>query len=403
MYIIESGNVAAATGVKLSRVQVIAAYPITPQTPLTEKLSEFVESEQLPAQYIPVESEHSAMAVCIAASTAGTRTFTATSANGLLYMNEQLHWAVGARLPIVTCVVNRGIGAPWTVWNDQQDSMAQRDVGWIQLYASDHQQIIDTVIKAFRLAQTVSIPVMVCYDGYLLSHTYMPFDLPDQSEVDAFLPPFVPKHFLDPENPGNFNTVTLPDVRPGVDGTMRPGYFEIRHNLHQDLRASLDSYAEIDREFAQRFGRGGNPFVEQYRCDDARFVAVAVGSLSYQLRDVIDIMREEGIAIGVMGVHMYRPFPDQAIVAALAGKECVIVFEKALSYGNQGPLYSDIKSALYRMDDRPILHNYILGLGGREIRTQQLLDALAESCARPAAIEDTPRWIGLKLQEEHHG
>jgi pyruvate ferredoxin oxidoreductase alpha subunit len=403
MYIIESGNVAAATGVKLSRVQVIAAYPITPQTPLTEKLSEFVESEQLPAQYIPVESEHSAMAVCIAASTAGTRTFTATSANGLLYMNEQLHWAVGARLPIVTCVVNRGIGAPWTVWNDQQDSMAQRDVGWIQLYASDHQQIIDTVIKAFRLAQTVSIPVMVCYDGYLLSHTYMPFDLPDQSEVDAFLPPFVPKHFLDPENPGNFNTVTLPDIRPGVDGTMRPGYFEIRHNLHQDLRAALDSYAEIDSEFEQRFGRGGSPFVEQYRCDDARFVAVAVGSLSYQLRDVIDIMREEGIAIGVMGVHMYRPFPDQAIVAALAGKECVIVFEKALSYGNQGPLYSDIKSALYRMDDRPILHNYILGLGGREIRTQQLLDALAESCARPAAIEDTPRWIGLKLQEEHHG
>jgi pyruvate ferredoxin oxidoreductase alpha subunit len=403
MYIIESGNVAAATGVKLSRVQVIAAYPITPQTPLTEKLSEFVESEQLPAQYIPVESEHSAMAVCIAASTAGTRTFTATSANGLLYMNEQLHWAVGARLPIVTCVVNRGIGAPWTVWNDQQDSMAQRDVGWIQLYASDHQQIIDTVIKAFRLAQTVSIPVMVCYDGYLLSHTYMPFDLPDQSEVDAFLPPFVPKHFLDPENPGNFNTVTLPDIRPGVDGTMRPGYFEIRHNLHQDLRAALDSYAEIDSEFEQRFGRGGSPFVEQYRCDDARFVAVAVGSLSYQLRDVIDIMREDGIAIGVMGVHMYRPFPDQAIVAALAGKECVVVFEKALSYGNQGPLYSDIKSALYRMDDRPILHNYILGLGGREIRTQQLLDALAESCARPAAIEDTPRWIGLKLQEEHHG
>lgn len=403
MYIIESGNVAAATGVKLARVQVIAAYPITPQTPLTEKLSEFVESEQLPAQYIPVESEHSAMAVCIAASTAGTRTFTATSANGLLYMNEQLHWAVGARLPIVTCVVNRGIGAPWTVWNDQQDSMAQRDVGWIQLYASDHQQIIDTVIKAFRLAQTVSIPVMVCYDGYLLSHTYMPFDLPEQSEVDAFLPPFVPKHFLDPENPGNFNTVTLPDVRPGVDGTMRPGYFEIRHNLHQDLRASLDSYAEIDREFAQRFGRGGSPFVEQYRCDDARFVAVAVGSLSYQLRDVIDIMREDGIAIGVMGVHMYRPFPDQAIASALAGKECVIVFEKALSYGNQGPLYSDIKSALYRMDDRPMLHNYILGLGGREIRTQQLLDALAESCARPAAIEDTPRWIGLKLQEEHHG
>ena len=241
----------------MARAQVIAAYPITPQTPLTEKLSEFVESGQLEAQYIPVESEHSAMAVCIAASTAGTRAFTATSANGLLYMVEQLHWAVGARLPIVMCVANRGIGAPWTVWNDQQDSMSQRDVGWIQLYANDHQQIIDSVLKAFKLAQTVSIPVMVCYDGYLLSHTYMPFDRPEQAGVDAFLPPFAPTHFLDPENPGNFNTVTLPDVRPGVDGTLQPGYIEIRHNLHQDLRAALATYEEIDREFAERFGRGG--------------------------------------------------------------------------------------------------------------------------------------------------
>lgn len=398
-YIIESGNVAAATGVKLARAQVIAAYPITPQTPLTEKLSEFVESGQLDAQYIPVESEHSAMAVCIAASTAGTRAFTATSANGLLYMNEQLHWAVGARLPIVMCVANRGIGAPWTVWNDHQDSMAQRDVGWIQLYASDHQQIIDSVIKAFRLAQTVSIPVMVCYDGYLLSHTYMPFDRPEQSEVDAFLPAFAPTNFLDPQNPGNFNTVTLPDVRPGVDGVMEPGYIEIRHNLHQDLRAALASYEEIDREYAKIFGRGGTPFVEEYKCDDARFVAVAIGSLSYQLRDVIDIMREDGIAIGVLGVQMYRPFPDEAIARALAGKECVVVLEKALSYGNQGPLYGDIKSALYRQGERPVVHNYILGLGGREIKTQQLLHALAKSCAEPHGIEDTPLWIGLKLQE----
>ena len=403
MHIIESGNVAAATGVKLARAQVIAAYPITPQTPLTEKLSEFVESGQLEAQYIPVESEHSAMAVCIAASTAGTRAFTATSANGLLYMVEQLHWAVVARLPFVMCVATRGIGAPWTVWNDQQDSMSQRDVGWIQLYANDYQQIIDSVLKAFKLAQTVSIPVMVCYDGYLLSHTYMPFDRPEQAGVDAFLPPFAPTNFLDPENPGNFNTVTLPDVRPGVDGTLQPGYIEIRHNLHQDLRGALATYEEIDREFAERFGRGGNPFIEPYRCDDARFVAVAIGSLSYQLRDVIDQMREDGVAIGVMGVQMYRPFPDEAIAKALAGKECVIVLEKALSYGNQGPLYGDIKSALYRLDNRPILHNYILGLGGREIRTQQLLDVLTESCAKPEAIEDTPRWIGLKLQEEHHG
>jgi len=397
MHIIESGNVAAATGVKLARAQVIAAYPITPQTPLTEKLSEFVESGEFEAEYIPVESEHSAMGVCIAASTAGARTFTATSANGLLYMSEQLHWAVGSRLPVVMCVANRGIGAPWTVWNDQQDSMSQRDAGWIQIYANDHQQIIDSVIKGFKLAQTVSIPVMVCYDGYLLSHTYMPFDQPDQNKVDSFLPPFAPKDFLDPEDPGNFNPVTLPDVRPGVDGKLEPGYIEIRHNLHQDLRASLAVYEEIDKEFAEQFGRGGNPFIEEYRCDDADFVAVCIGSLSYQLRDVIDIMRDDGVKIGVMGVQMYRPFPDEAIIGALAGKKCAIVLEKALSYGNQGTLYGDIKSALYNSKHKPHVHNYILGLGGREIKTQHLLDALTESCTSPTTIGDTPRWIGLKL------
>ncbi|MBW2659052.1 MAG: pyruvate ferredoxin oxidoreductase [Deltaproteobacteria bacterium] len=397
MHIIESGNVAAATGVKLSRAQVIAAYPITPQTPLTEKLSEFVESGEFEAEYIPVESEHSAMGVCIAASTAGARAFTATSANGLLYMSEQLHWAVGARLPLVMCVANRGIGAPWTVWNDQQDSMSQRDAGWIQLYANDHQQIIDTVIKAFLLAQTVSIPVMVCYDGYLLSHTYMPFDQPDQGDVDSFLPAFSPENFLNPEDPGNFNPVTLPDVRPGVDGKMEPGYIEIRHNLHHDLRSSIEVYGEIDSEYEEKFGRGGNPFIEKYKCEDAEFVAVCIGSLSYQLRDVIDIMRDSGTRVGVMGVQMYRPFPDEAIADALSGKKCVIVFEKALSYGNQGPLYGDIKSALYCSDDKPPIHNYILGLGGREIRTQHLLDALTDSCGSPETFGDTPRWIGLKL------
>lgn len=397
MHIIDSGNVAAATGVKLSRAQVIAAYPITPQTPLTEKLSEFVESEELDAQYIPVESEHSAMGVCIAASTAGTRAFTATSANGLLYMNEQLHWAVGARLPIVMCVANRGIGAPWTVWNDQQDTIAQRDVGWIQIYANDHQQIIDSVIKAFRLAQTVSIPVMVCYDGYLLSHTYMPFEPPEQEKVDDFLPPFATKHFLDPENPGNFNPVTLPDIRPGVDGKIMPGYIEIRHNLQMDLRAALEVYEEIDADYKKKFGRGGHPFVEEYKCDDADFVAVCIGSLSYHLRDVIDSMREKNVKIGVMGVQMYRPFPDEAITRALSGKQHVIVFEKALSYGNQGALYADIKSALYSCEEKPTIQNYILGLGGREIKTGQLLEVLTEACNSPGTAEDTPRWIGLKL------
>lgn len=397
MHVIESGNVAAATGVKLARTQVIAAYPITPQTPLTEKLSEFVEAGELPAEYIPVESEHSAMAVCIASSTAGARSFTATSANGLLYMNEQLHWAAGARLPIVMCVANRGVGAPWTVWNDHQDTVSQRDLGWIQLYCADHQQIHDTVIKAFKLAETVSIPVMVCYDGYLLSHTYMPFDMPEQADVDAFLPPFAPTHFLNPEAPRNFNTVTLPDVRPDIHGTMAPGYMEIRNALQRDLRGALAEIETIDGEFGAIFGRGGDPFVEPYRCDDADYVAFCMGSLSYHLRDVVDAMREEGLKIGVLGLKVYRPFPDAAVRKALSGRKGVIVFEKALSYGNQGALYADVKSALYSAETRPFVHNYIVGLGGREIKTQHLHDALTESIKNEAAIGDEPQWVGLKL------
>ncbi len=397
MHVIESGNVAAASGVKLAKVQVIAAYPITPQTPLTEKLSEFVDAGEMDAEYIPVESEHSALAVCIAAASTGARAFTATSANGLLYMNEQLHWAAGARLPIVMCVVNRGIGAPWTVWNDHQDAISQRDTGWIQVYCADHQQIIDTVLKAFYLAETVSAPVMVCYDGYILSHTYMPFDVPDQALVDQFLPPFSPAYALTPGKPANLNTVTLPDVRPDVRGDMAPGYMEIRHNLHTDMRDAIGVMADINQKFETIFGRNGDPYIEAYQCEDADFVAICLGSLSYHLRDVVDILRNDGISVGVMGLRLYRPFPDQAVREALCGRKAVIVFEKALSYGNQGALYADIKSALYPAEQRPAVHNYILGLGGREIKTDQLVEALRNSCTRPDTIGDTPQWIGLKL------
>ncbi len=397
MHVIESGNVAAATGVKLARTQVIAAYPITPQTPLTEKLSEFITLKEMDAEYIPVESEHSAMAVCIAASSAGSRAFTATSANGLLYMSEQLHWAAGARLPIVMCCVNRGVGSPWTVWNDQQDSVSQRDNGWIQMYASDHQQIIDTVIKAFYIAETVSIPVMVCYDGYLLSHSYMPFEIPGEDKVDKFLPAFESDCYLDPEKPLNQNTVTLPDIRPDVRGDMAPGYMEIRHSLHTDMRNAIDVVEEIDTKFKDQFGRGGSPFIETYQCDDSEFIAVTLGSLSYQLRDIVDTLREDGIKIGVAGITLYRPFPDKAIVDVLSKAKGVVVFEKALSYGNQGALFADIKSALYNHDSRPFVHNYILGIGGREIKTQDLLDLLRETCTANKKEGDISEWIGLKL------
>jgi pyruvate ferredoxin oxidoreductase alpha subunit len=396
MHIIESGNVAAAIGVKLARTQVVAAYPITPQTPLTEKLSEFVDAGEMTAQYIPVESEHSALAVCIAASSTGSRAFTATSANGLLYMHEQINWAAGARLPIVMCVVNRGVGAPWTIWNDHQDAISQRDTGWIQLYACDHQQILDTVLKGFHLAESVSIPVMVCYDGYLLSHTYMPFEIPEQAQVDHFLPAFKPAYMLDPKNPQNLNTVTMPDPRMNIHGQMAPGYMEIRHNLHWDMRRALSVVNEIDTKFETIFKRGGTPYLENYRCDDAEFIAICLGSLSYQLRDVIDVLRKEGLPVGVSGLRLYRPFPHDAVAETLGNTKGVIVFEKALSYGNQGALFGDIKSTLYNFDQRPKVHNYIVGLGGREIKTDDLLDALRSSCLNKTDMNNTPNWVGLK-------
>ncbi len=399
MHIIEDGNTAAALGVKLCRAKVIAAYPITPQTPLTERLSEYVESGEMKAEYIPVESEHSALAVCIAASSAGARVFTATSANGLLYMHEQVQWASGARLPIVMCVVNRAVGAPWNVWNDQQDSISQRDTGWIQLYCADHQQIIDTVIKAYWLAEKVSIPIMVCYDGYILSHTYMPFDLPDQKKVDEFLPPFKPDYDLSPDEPANLNTVTLPDVRLDIKGELAHGYMEIRYLLQEELRTTLKDAAEAEKRFAQIFGRGSDPYIEPYRCDDADYVAVGIGSITYQMRVCVDVLRKEGVKMGVMGVRFYRPFPDEAMADALKRKKGIIVVEKALSYGYEGALASDLKSALYEhlagTGTLPSVQNFIAGIGGREIHTNDLTQILR--AATKGRISKEPTWIGLKL------
>ncbi|TYO95773.1 ketoisovalerate ferredoxin oxidoreductase alpha subunit [Geothermobacter ehrlichii] len=398
---IDSGNNAAAHAARLAGVEVVAAYPITPQTPLTEKLSEWVASGEMDAEYVAVESEHSALGVCIGAASAGVRAFTATSANGLLYMSEQLHWAAGARLPLVMCVVNRGVGAPWSVWNDHQDAMSQRDTGWIQLFVKDHQEIVDVTIKAFRLAEAVHIPVMVNYDGYYLSHTYMPFELPDAEAVRAFLPPYVYKHALDPQRPENLNSVTLPDARRDAGGVLRGGYMDIRHNLQQEMHQALAVWEEIDADYRQRFGRGGAPVLEAYRLEDAEFVVVAMGTLANQFRDVVDRLRQEdGIRVGVLAVQVYRPFPARQLAEALQAARGVMVFEKGLSYGHQGALFADVKSALYPWPARPVLRNFIVGIGGREIPTNELCRNLKQACGQdelPPEVADTPNWIGLQL------
>ncbi len=390
------GNQAAAEGAKLSRVQVIAAYPITPQTPVTESLSEFVEKGDLKAEYVAVESEHSAMAVCTSASLVGARTFTATSAHGLAYMHEMLHWAAGARLPVVLACVNRAMGAPWNVLNDQQDSISQRDTGWIQIYARNNQEIIDSIIQAYKIAETVYIPVMVCFDGYLLSHTEMPVEIPLQEHVDRFLPQYKPHTTLDPANPKNYNLVTLADPRINTQGVLCHGYMELRYLLQESLQNSLETIVKVGQEFGELFGRHyANTFWKD-NVEDADVVIVAMGSLAMEALVAADMLREEGEHVGVIGLRVFRPFPKVELERALGKARLIVVFDKNISYGSEGAACSEIKSALYGHHARAVIRNFIVGLGGRDVKARELAEAVRKSL--PSLKTETinteyPEWI----------
>ncbi len=389
------GNRAAALGAKLSRVQVIAAYPITPQTPLTEALSEFVERGELDAQYVAVESEHSALAVCTSASIVGARAFTATSSHGLAYMHEMLHWAAGTRLPLVLACVNRAIGAPWNVLNDQQDSISQRDTGWIQIYARNNQEILDSVIQAYKIAEKVYVPVMVCYDGYILSHTEMPVDVPSQKDVDKFLPPYKPHTMLDPSNPKNYNLVTLANPRLNAEGVLCHGYMEIRYLLQEALQNSIDTIVQTGREFGQVFGRSYN-LLWKDGMDDADIVIVAMGSLAMEAMAASEMLREEGYKTGVLGLRLFRPFPKKDVVNALRESRAIMVFDKNISYGQEGATCSEIKSALYGSGAKAAIRNFIVGLGGRDVTAREMADAVKSSL--PSLSDTTlnseyPQWI----------
>jgi len=373
------GNHAAAQGAKLSRVQVIAAYPITPQSPVTEKLSEFVERGELDAEYIAVESEHSALAVCTSASMVGARTFTATSSHGLAYMHEMLHWAAGARLPVVLACVNRAIGAPWNVLNDQQDSISQRDTGWIQIYARNNQEIIDSIIQAYKIAESVYVPVMVCYDGYVLSHTEMPVDVPSQEDVDRFLPPYKPHTILDPANPKNYNLVTLANPRVNAEGVLCHGYMELRYLLQEALQNSRETIIRVGREFGELFGRSYASMFWENRLDDADVVIVAMGSLAMEAIVAADMLREAGHKVGVLGLRVFRPFPKADVLKALKRSRLVVIFDKNISYGLEGATCSEIKSALYGSSVRAVIRNFIVGLGGRDVKARELVDAVNKS------------------------
>ncbi len=394
-----TGNHAAAYAVKDCRTQVVAAYPITPQSPVTERISEFVATGELKARYVCVESEHSAITVCIAASTTGVRTFTASSANGLCLMHEQLHWAAGARLPIVLACVNRGVAAPWTVWTDHQDSMSQRDTGWIQIHVEDNQEIYDAIIQAYRLAERVYIPVMVCYDGYVLSHTAMPVLTETQEQVDAFLPAYEPLITLDPEHPVNIGLVTMPEPRhdhPGIDEL--GAYMEIRHRLQQDLAAAESDVVEIDEAFGLAFGRSYGGLMKTYKTDDADLVILAMGTVASESRVAADLLRERGRAVGVASLRLFRPFPTQAIRQLASAFDKIMIIDRALSYGYEGPLACDTKAALYGLSDPASLSCFIAGIGGREISAEMIAEAaegvLTGRAEPPVRPQDVP-WINL--------
>ena len=390
------GNRAAAQGVKLSRVQVIAAYPITPQSPVTEKLSEFVEGSELDAQYIAVESEHSALAVCTSASMVGARTFTATSSHGLAYMHEMLHWAAGARLPVVLACVNRAIGAPWNVLNDQQDSVSQRDTGWIQIYARNNQEILDSIIQAYRIAESVYVPVMVCYDGYVLSHTEMPVDVPAQEDVDRFLPPYKPHTILDPANPKNYNLVTLANPRVNAEGVLCHGYMELRYLLQEALQNSRETIIKVGQEFGELFGRSYADMFWENRLDDADVVIVAMGSLAMEAIVAAGMLREAGHKVGVLGLRVFRPFPKADVAKALKKSRLVVIFDKNISYGLEGATCSEIKSALYGRSVGAVIRNFIVGLGGRDVKAREMVDAVNKSLLSVKEGDlnaEYPEWI----------
>ncbi len=378
-----TANTAAALAAKLCRVQVVSAYPITPQTPVTEELAEMVESGSLKAEYITVESEHSALASVVAASQVGARVFTATSANGLLYMHEMLHWAAGSRVPIVMACVNRGVGAPWTILNDQQDTIAQRDTGWIQIYCRNSQEVLDSVIQAYRVAEQIQIPIMVCYDGFILSHTSTPVDVPSQEEVDRFLPSLEDRSKIDGHTPMNVNPLILGDPRPDANGVLMPGYMEFRYRLQQDILSSFDTIESADTEFLNIFGRSWGDSVWNYRMEDAEHAIVSMGSLASECTVAADQLRNDGIKAGVVGVRVYRPFPSSRIVEFLSGMKTVTFFEKDVSYGYQGALAMDAKAAMYDSKSRPEISSYVVGLGGRDVRPEQLADATLKCVKGP--------------------
>jgi pyruvate ferredoxin oxidoreductase alpha subunit len=354
------GSLAMAEAIARCRPEVVCAYPITPQTHIVEAVSRIARAGGLgTCEVINVESEFAALSVSIGASAAGARTYTATASQGLLFMCEALFNASGLGLPIVMTVANRALGAPINIWNDQSDSMAMRDSGWLQLYAIDNQEAADLHIQAFKIAEELSLPVMVCVDGFVLTHAMEPVAVPEPEEVDAFLPPFEPRQVLDPADPYTIGAMVGPEA-----------FTEVRYLQHVKQLEALEVIPRVAAEFKEQFGRDAGGLLEGYRSEDAETIVLALGSVNGTLQEVVDELRDEGVAVGSVALKTYRPFPFAALRDALSGAKRVIVLERALAPGIGGVVIADVTTALAGLE--PELHTVIAGLGGRAVTRRSL-------------------------------
>lgn len=376
------GSHAVSEAVRLAKVQVMSAYPITPQTHIVEALSEYCSDGTMNARFLCVESEHSAMAAVIGASSAGVRTFTATSSQGLALMHELLHWTSAARLPIVMAEVNRALAPGWNIWMDQTDSLAQRDTGWIQLYCEDGQEVFDTTLQAYRLAETVNLPVMVVLDAFFLSHTFEPVDIPDQELVDHFLPLFSPRIALSTSDPFAMGQMAPPNV-----------YMEMRHDIQKAMEQVPDIFGNVEEQFTEIFGRTYG-MVEKVFCDDAQVIMVVTGTAASTCRKVVSDLRSQGEKVGMLKLKMFRPFPTNLIREHLGHVQKIAVIDRNFSFGASGIFAQEIRAALHNHHNHPPVFGYITGLGGRDV-TPEILSEIYWETKNSTAPKDESVWVGL--------
>jgi pyruvate ferredoxin oxidoreductase alpha subunit len=377
------GSQAVAAAVARCRPEVISCYPITPQTHIVERLSEMVRKGELGScRFINAESEFGALSILIGAAAAGARTYTATASQGLLFMTEAVYNASGLGLPIVMTIGNRAIGAPINIWNDHSDSMALRDAGWIQLHAESNQEAADLHVQAFRLAEALSCPVMVCMDGFILTHAYEPVDLPTQEQVAVFLPPYEPVQLLDPADPMTIGAMVGPEA-----------FAEVRYLIHHTQLRALELIPALKAEWLRLVGRASGGLTEGYRTDDAETILVALGSVNGTIREVVDELRDAGLAVGSLKIGAYRPFPVGAVREALHPCKRAIVVEKDLAPGRGGIVSGDVKMALRGLP--VIVQTVIAGLGGRSITRASLVRMINE--ARAGKLEE-PHFLDLNWE-----